>query len=276
MNRREHENQSTIIPFRETEDAHHELHNDDEVSTDEQGHDAPPPFFQRKWAKRMLALTLSIMLVVNILSFWPQVFSLNSIKFLRKSQELSKSEVIQHYQQAVVVVNAENRKGTGVNIADHGFIITNQHVVGDARQVGIAFPNGASQTAQVIASDAELDIALLHMEQKGLPTLKLAANADASEGSPVTIIGNPLYFNDIATDGYVLGMLPQSKPPRLMIHAPIYKGNSGSPVVNQEGEIIAIVFATLKIEREGKSESVGLAIPVDQIVKTFPQLLQQK
>lgn len=272
MDKRDREEQKLIIAPDLDEGDKHDQNIEDFFGEEYEEHEEEQQrttLFQKKGIKRLIAITLSIMLFANILAFWPQVYSLAAIQFLFKSRELSKDEEVQRYRQAVVVVKAENRKGTGVNIAEHGFIITNQHVVGGANEVIVNFPDGKSYLAKVINSDATMDIALLELDQANLPTLKLSAESEVDKETPVYVIGNPLYFDNVVNEGVVAGMLTDRVPPAMMIEAPVYKGNSGSPVITRDGEVIAIIFATTQINEQGNAKEVGLAVPVDQILETF-------
>ncbi|WP_318036139.1 S1 family peptidase [Halobacillus salinarum] len=75
-------------------------------------------------------------------------------------------------------------------------------------------------------------------------------------------MGNPLKFTGIANEGTILDYtkLEDWSKPVLMLDAPVYCGNSGSPVINKQGEVIAVVFATMRDEEAGR---VGLAVPID-------------
>lgn len=234
------------------------------------------PLLQKKGVRRAIASLLVLMLLANILAFWPQFYSLTAIQFLLTSRELSKNEQVQTYRQAVVVVQTKNSKGSGVNIAEDGLIITNYHVVGEEREVIVKFPDHNSFKAEVIAWDRLLDVALLRLEQTGLPVLKLATGPLAEENTPVYVIGNPLYFDNIINQGAVAGLQPGRVPATLMIDAPVYKGNSGSPVINPEGEVIGIIFATTQFDQGEERKKVGLAVPVQLIQEEFADILSQQ
>ncbi|MGG3306947.1 MULTISPECIES: S1 family peptidase [Paenibacillus] len=212
-----------------------------------------------------------MLLFGNLIAFVPQIYNLPSLRFLKKDSQLSQNEQIQHYKEAVVNINAGDRKGTGFNVAASGLIITNQHVTEDDKVGTVQFLHGKSYLADVIVSDIELDIAILQIRdnETDLPTLQLETETPYQEGEPINVIGNPLSFNRIATEGIVLGLTPTANRelPMLMIQAPIYNGNSGSPVINKEGNVIAVVFATTTTTREDQSITVGLAIPIDYLQK---------
>jgi serine protease Do len=239
---------------------------DEFFDVDEEEEDREPQA-SRKWIKVTVAALLAFVLLSNILAFWPQVYNLAAIKFLTKSHELSKNEDVQRYRQSVVVVSAGDSKGTGFNITADGTIITNHHVVDDEEQVLIRFPDGESHQADVIFSDSSIDIAILKINAEGLnlPKLEIDFNPLGKNNIPVYIIGNPLFFDYIANEGSIIGTtsIQDWDVPVLMIEAPIYKGNSGSPVINHEGKVIGVVFATTKVVHDGSSKKVGLAVPVD-------------
>lgn len=231
----------------------------------------PPPFWQRKKVRKGFALMIAAMMMLNVLVFLPRIYSLPAIQFLKKSRELSQKEEIQTYKEAVVVVHSDNRKGTGF-LAGDDMILTNDHVVEDEEKAIVNFADGDVRSADVIARDSGLDIALLQIREKEFSALPLISDFQWKKGESVYIIGNPLYFNRIANEGKIWGMLENRDPPLMALDAPIYKGNSGSPVINREGEVIAVVFATTRMQRDGRSQKVGLAVPMDLIMERFPVL----
>lgn len=229
----------------------------------------------RKWIKKIIAGVLALVLIGNILAFWPQVYSLQAIQFLKKSAELSRNEDIRQYKQAVVVVKADNRKGTGFNIDPRGYIITNHHIVENDKNSIVSFANGETYPAEIVVSDPAIDITILKIKKGtnapdlNLPVLEVEPNDNADAGLPIYIIGNPLFFKRIANVGSVMGMslLQDWELPIMIIDAPVYKGNSGSPVINDKGKVIAVVFATTKILVNNRKSKVGLAVPVSYLRK---------
>ncbi len=196
---------------------------------------------------------------------WPRFFNFATIEFLSFSRELSKNEDVQHYKKSVVIVRAGNHKGTGFYISDNGYIMTNNHVINDEPIITVTFHDGISYHAEVINNNDEIDIAVLKIDTEGLdyPVLKFEENWKADQ--PIYIIGNPLFFNFIVNKGTILGLTANREAPILMIDAPVYKGNSGSPVINNDGNVIGVVYATSRVNFDGSQIKVGLAIPVDYL-----------
>lgn len=271
-----------------------------------------------KWIKVTVASLLAIVLLTNILAFWPQVYNVAAIKFLIKSRELSKNEAVQMYKEAVVEIKTGQSSGTGFNISSDGLIVTNDHVVAESvgnrgnmgNMLRVGFPAGKSYPATIVLTRPDIDIAILKVDTSNhvntneysdsrdtadsggqldgsadgrvdggvdgrvggqlvdaldFPTLELKFDHTVADAEPVYIIGNPLLFRFIANEGQVIGtiQLQEWDQPVLVIDAPIYKGNSGSPVINMDGKVIGVVFATTRIEYNGSKKKVGLAIPVD-------------
>ncbi|ARK23779.1 serine protease [Sporosarcina sp. P37] len=211
-----------------------------------------------KWVFWTMATTL----MVSTFAIVFQIYSIPALEFLKASSELSQNPAIATYKEAVVVVATENSKGTGFSIDAEGTILTNYHVVEGHDTMIVSFPEGDRFTADVTEVFPEIDLAVLKVDGTGLPFLSLAEETTFYDREPITFIGNPLSFSGIANKGNIIDYIQLSDwdRPVVMIKAPVYRGNSGSPVINERGKVIGIVFATLDEETHGK---VGLFIPVD-------------
>lgn len=250
-----------------------------DFNTDEEEDDKEfRPSTYRKWIIRIIALTLSLALLVNILAIWPKVINIPAIQFLKISRKLSQNPDIQQYKKAVVVVESNNSRGTGFNIAPEGIIVTNHHVIDHATTISIRFQDGKVFRAQVIVSDADNDLAVLQIQTENiefdlnLPSLVLANEMDWEKGDLIYFIGNPLSFSQIANQGQILDTVPMTERSMdaLIIDAPVYKGNSGSPVINQDGKVVAVIYATTTYIQGQDKQRVGLAIPITYL-KTLLQ-----
>lgn len=230
------------------------------------------------WMRTVIIWGITLMLVGNILAFWPQVYNWNSIQFLVKNNILSAEAHIQQYKEAVVIIKSGDSKGTGFNVHADGLIITNEHVVNKVTNHLVSFANGKTYKAKTVATVPTLDTAILQLqlddEQISLPTLPLDLQFNSSQESSLAstaiyVVGNPLFFSHIANEGSLIGKTLTSslESYALLIDAPIYKGNSGSPLINEEGKVIGVVFATTKMSINQKKTNVGLAIPIDQILQ---------
>ncbi|MFZ3577353.1 S1 family peptidase [Virgibacillus sp. DJP39] len=220
-----------------------------------------------KWVFWLIA----IMMIANVFAFFPKVISVPAIDFLITSSKLSMQDDIRTYKKAVVVIETEQSRGTGFSINENGTIITNEHVVNGEKNVTVAFPDDGLHNAKVVATYPEIDLAVLETEGGKFPSLDLAKNPTFTEESLIYFVGNPLRFQGIANKGTIIEktLLGDWKKEVVMIDAPVYHGNSGSPVI-QNGKVIGVIFATLGTDNYGK---VGLFIPIDYLYsaseKTF-------
>ncbi len=214
----------------------------------------------------MIAIAVSLFLVVNILSVWLNIYNFDSIQFIRTSNQLSEEQIVAESEDAVVMIRAGESKGTGFAISADGLIMTNHHVIDSASDIRVFFPNGEMYLAEVLQSDEELDIATIKVEADNLPYLPLSER-QAEEHEPIYVIGNPLSHNHIANQGEVLESTGQFQV--LKISNPIYPGHSGSPVLSEEGEVIAVVYARTIPELFSGDSSSGLAVPIEQIRESF-------
>ena len=206
---------------------------------------------------------ISTMMIISTFAAIFEVYSIPAIEFLKASAKLSAQEEIATYKKSVVVVVTEDGKGTGFSIASDGTIITNNHVVEGNDTVTVVFPDEGRFTATVVNTYPSVDLAVLKTNGESLPFLKLADETTFLDNKPIYFIGNPLSFKGIANEGTIIDytQLTDWEVPVVMIKAPVYRGNSGSPVLNRDGLVIGVVFATLNHDEYGK---VGLFVPIDE------------
>lgn len=217
-----------------------------------------------KWAFWLIAFALAF----NVFALVPQTFSIPAIDFLITSTKLSAQDDMRQYKKAVVVIETPDSKGTGFAINEQGTIITNHHVVEGEDNVTVAFPDDGLYNGEVVAAFPEVDLAVIETNGDNLPHLTLAGETAFTENEPIYFIGNPLRFNGIANEGTIIGytQLSSWEKPVLMLEAPVYRGNSGSPIITERGEVIGVIFATLDHDVHGK---VGLFVPIDYFYSSY-------
>lgn len=225
---------------------------------------APQPWIATPAFRRGVLLLVGLVMALQVAAWWPQLMSLEAIRFLQVSARLSQSEQIQEMKQSVVVVRADNSSGTGFVISEDGLIVTNRHVVDGAAHMFVKLPDGKRHTAELIMSSDVVDLALLSIDAEQLPVLPLSEGYTGEAALPIYLIGNPLFFSGIANEGETLGYT-DTYPSIMVLDAPVYKGNSGSPVINRNGEVIGVVYATSRITLADREMKVGLAVPVEWV-----------
>lgn len=211
--------------------------------------------------------TMAFVLFVNTFVMIFQIYSIPAIEFIKTSTRLSAQEDVARYKEAVVVILTEDSKGTGFSISENGTILTNYHIVEGEKSVTVGFPEDGRFRADVIETYPSIDLAILKVDEEDLPFLVLSENPSYELDDPITFIGNPLKFTGIANEGSLIDFhqLSDWDVPVMMMEAPVYRGNSGSPVLNEEGQVIGIVFANLNHDEHGK---VGLFIPIKEYYNT--------
>ena len=159
--------------------------------------------------------------------------------------------------------------GSGVIISPDGYIISNNHVVAGASKLEVVLSNKKSYVANLVGTDPTTDIALLKIEEKGLPYLNFANSDNVEVGQWVLAVGNPMGLNSTVTAGIVSAkgrsidlLIQQSRTPIesfIQTDAAINPGNSGGALVNPNGELIGINSAISS--KTGYYEGYGFAVP---------------
>lgn len=215
---------------------------------------------RRSLIRKFVATMLAIALLVSLNQVWPRVINFTSIEFLQKSSELSKQADIKEYKEAVVTIQDQYTKGTGFNISENGLIVTNKHVVDDMNPITVMFLNGEWMEAEIISAETDIDLAFLKVNGEQLPHISLSEPDAWEVQDHIYVIGNPLFHNQIVNEGNILQ--GSDKNGIVMLSAPIYKGNSGSPVISSEsGKVIGVVYA------KSMTEDIGYAIPIEQVLE---------
>ena len=202
------------------------------------------------------------------------------------SPRLSFQEIYRKYSPSVVLIDIHSRfgiegGGTGVIMAENGYIITNAHVVEGARQVTVTLYDGSVFPAVVVGKDENTDIAVLKIDAEGLTPAVFGDSGQLQVGQEVAVIGNPLGHAHTMTTGIISALdrdilSPDGIPMRLIqTNAAVNPGNSGGPLFNIYGQVVGIV--TMKLVGDPFSpliEGMGFAVPTVQIKPVVDSLIE--
>ena len=169
--------------------------------------------------------------------------------------------------------------GSGVVVTSDGYILTNNHVVGDARaEVSVVLPDKRELRAKIIGVDAQTDIALLKVAATNLPALRWGDSSKLKVAEWVLAIGNPFQLNQTVTLGIVSatgrsleGRLAQYED-FIQTDAAINPGNSGGALVNARGELVGINTAIYS--ESGGYQGIGFAVPSNLVQHVMNDLIE--
>jgi S1-C subfamily serine protease len=175
-------------------------------------------------------------------------------------------------------------EGSGCILTSDGYILTNYHVVKDARFINVTLWDGQTIPAQVTGVDPDYDIAVIKVDpgRKVLSIMQLGDSSKLEVGRRVFVIGNPFGFDRTMTQGIIsmLGRNLTSIGGRIIkgiiqTDAPVNPGNSGGPLLNTRGEMIGLTTAIYSRLESSSAQwaGIGFAIPINTVKRIFPELI---
>ncbi len=190
----------------------------------------------------------------------------------------------------VIPPNIEERmprvfgQGSGVIIRSDGYIVTNDHVVGNAKEVEVTFHDGTKAKGEVLRAPSA-DIALIKVNRTNLPAATLGDSSTVKPGQLVFAIGSPFGLENTITMGIVSAIGRRETiagsdrvrfyPDLIQTDAAINSGNSGGPLVNSRGEVIGINTAIVSNMWTGGNVGIGFAIPINRVKSVVKQLIEK-
>ncbi|GAI04560.1 unnamed protein product, partial [marine sediment metagenome] len=183
--------------------------------------------------------------------------------------------IIQFTYDSFFRVVPREGQGSGVIFSKEGYILTNEHVIHEAREINVVLPDGREFKGKLIGSDPSVDLAVVKVTAKNLPLAKLGNSDKLRPGEFCIAIGNPfglqntLTFGVISAMGRDIGAAPEEILENLIqTQAPINPGNSGGPLINLEGEVIGINTAIIPY-----AQGIGFAIPINTAKEIIDELI---
>ncbi len=190
-------------------------------------------------------------------------------------------EIVRKVEPSVVTISHDQGTGSGVVWSKDGVVVTNAHVVGDVRDVEVAFFDGRRADGRVRATDPDTDLAVVDVERKDLEPATFQEQLPAM-GELAVAMGSPLGFQNTVTAGIISGLhreIPGSAQENIrslvdliQTDAAISPGNSGGALVNGRGQVVGINVAYIPPEQG--AVAIGFAIPGATAVDVVGQLLK--
>jgi S1-C subfamily serine protease len=158
-----------------------------------------------------------------------------------------------------------------------GYILTNAHVIQDAKNIGITLNSGSQLQAKLIGLDTDTDLAVIKIDLQNPPTIPIGDSSKLKIGDIVLAIGNPYNFGQTVTQGIVSATGRKRRgisffDDFIQTDADINQGHSGGALINVFGELIGINTAI--ISSSGGSEGIGLATPINQALDVMNEIIK--
>jgi serine protease Do len=178
-----------------------------------------------------------------------------------QAQILSPAEIAKRAKGSIVLIQTPKGLGTGFVVWQDGRIVTNLHVIAGVHSAKVKFHDGKTyDDVQVLAADAQHDLAILRVNAKNLVPLILGDSNAVNPGERVIAIGNPHGLELTVSDGLVSGVRHlEPEVTLLQISAPISPGSSGGPLFNERGEVIGVAA------RYSEEGNLNFGVPVEYL-----------
>jgi serine protease Do len=162
--------------------------------------------------------------------------------------------------------------GSGFIISDDGYVLTNAHVVEGADEVVVTLTDRREFKAKVLGSDARSDVAVLKVDARNLPSVRIGDSSKIRVGEWVIAIGSPFNLENTVTAGIISAKARDTGEylPLIQSDVAVNPGNSGGPLINMRGEVIGInsQIATLS----GGYNGISFAVPIDEVMRVTDQI----
>jgi len=169
-------------------------------------------------------------------------------------------------------------EGSGFIVSEDGYILTNAHVVAEAEEVTVKTTDRREYSAKIIGLDENTDVAVLKIDAKNLPTVKIGDPSKLKPGEWVIAIGSPFGFENSVTAGIVsataraMPVGPDYRPQFIQTDVAVNPGNSGGPLFNMRGEVVGINSQIYS--RTGGYMGLSFAVPIDVANHVKEQIIQ--
>jgi hypothetical protein len=193
------------------------------------------------------------------------VTALAALAFLvpaAEAQVLQPRDIAARARPAVVLITAMDGSrtlgtGSGFLVSADGMVVTNRHVIEDARNLEIRLATGeVYDRVLLVSEDERRDLAILRIPGSGLPHLSLGDDRTLAVGDPIYVLGNPRGLDGTFSDGLVSARRVMDGVSMLQITAPISPGSSGGPVMDRSGKVVAVATASFV-----DGQNLNLAVP---------------
>jgi serine protease Do len=184
------------------------------------------------------------------------------------------------FRDAPADKRGQQASGSGVIISEDGYIVTNNHVIEDAQEIEVSLYDKRTFKAKVVGTDPNTDLALIRVEEKGLPTLKFGNSDEVKVGQWVLAVGNPFNLESTVTAGIVsakgrnINIFRENYAVESFIQtdAAVNPGNSGGALVNMRGDLIGINTAIAS--NTGSYAGYSFAVPTGIVSKVVEDLIK--
>ncbi|HEY3170371.1 MAG TPA: trypsin-like peptidase domain-containing protein [Thermoanaerobaculia bacterium] len=186
-------------------------------------------------------------------------------------QARSVESVVSDSRMAVVTLFAGDSMGSGFLISRDGYLLTDQHVVGQTRYVRVKFLTGREVNGVVVRADRRRDVALVKLESDIYPYLPLGESSRVQPGADVFAIGTPLEenFGQTVTKGILSGYGEDDGLRILRSDVSIQKGNSGGPLLDRAGLVVGVSVSAYALMPEGLGIGLNGFIPIEEALNAL-------